>query len=145
MHITDEGGTLVGPPFAESGNVEMSIDGKPLTGDAADRFKARGLLPSFKMPTGASEKAVTHRIALKALNLDAPMTAELAFKYVAMRGSGGSGQFLPNATRPNDPSDRMSRGEAPERAGEVLVFVRSGSLGCADLVEAAGSPSLDDS
>ena len=40
-----------------------------------------------------------------------------------------------NTTRPNDPSGRMRRGEAPERAGEVLVFVRPGSLGRVDLVE----------
>ena len=32
----------------------------------------------------------------------------------------------------------MSRGEAPERAGEVLVLVGSGSLDRVDLVDTAG-------
>ena len=43
----------------------------------------------------------------------------------------GSGQFLPT----------QHRGNAPERAGEALIFVGSGSLGRVDLVETALSPS----
>ena len=35
----------------------------------------------------------------------------------------------------------MSRGKAPERAGEVLEFVGSGSLGRVDVVETARAPS----
>ena len=50
-----------------------------------------------------------------------------------------------STTRPNEPSGRMSRGEAPERAGEALVLVASGSLRCVDLAKSAGSPSVDDS
>ena len=45
-----------------------------------------------------------------------------------------------NTTRPDDPSSWMRRGEAPERAGEVLVSVGSGSLGRVGWVETAGSP-----
>ena len=36
----------------------------------------------------------------------------------------------------------MSRREALERAGELLVFVRSGSLGRDDVVESPGAPQL---
>ena len=47
-----------------------------------------------------------------------------------------------NTTRSNEPSGQTSRGRAPERAGEVLVFVGSGLFGQVDLVEAASSTSV---
>ena len=53
----------------------------------------------------------------------------------------GGAAISTKLTRPNDPSGRMSRGEAPERAGGVLVFVRFGSLGRVDAVETARYPS----
>ena len=59
--------------------------------------------------------------------------------------SEGEPAVSPNPTRPNDPSGQASRGKAPERTGEVLVFVGSGSLGRVELVETADAPSVDGS
>ena len=53
----------------------------------------------------------------------------------AVRRRGPTQVIRPNQHDSNDTSGRVSRGEAPERAGEVLVLVGFGSLGRDDLVE----------